>query len=80
MKRSVEMHYAGGGRAGALLLCGLQQAQGPRPAQQGCEVIQGHHYEQAIDHFQQAVQLDPGLMNARMYLATAFVSQYIPGR
>jgi tetratricopeptide (TPR) repeat protein len=38
-----------------------------------------NHYEQAIDHFQQAVQLDPSLINARMYLATAYVSQYIPG-
>jgi tetratricopeptide (TPR) repeat protein len=45
----------------------------------GVEAYKNNHYEQAIDHFQQAVQLDPGLVNARMYLATAFVSQYIPG-
>jgi len=45
----------------------------------GVEAYKNSHYEQAIDHFQQAVQLDPGLINARMYLATAFVSQYIPG-
>jgi hypothetical protein len=45
----------------------------------GVESYKNSHYEQAIDHFQQAVQLDPGLINARMYLATAFVSQYIPG-
>jgi tetratricopeptide (TPR) repeat protein len=45
----------------------------------GVEAYKNSHYEQAIDHFQQAVQLDPGLVNARMYLATAFVSQYIPG-
>jgi tetratricopeptide (TPR) repeat protein len=45
----------------------------------GVEAYKNSHYEQAIDHFQQAVQLDPGLLNARMYLATAFVSQYIPG-
>lgn len=45
----------------------------------GVEAYKNNHYEQAIDHFQQAVQLDPGLINARMYLATAFVSQYIPG-
>jgi len=45
----------------------------------GVEAYKSSHYEQAIDHFQQAVQLDPGLINARMYLATAFVSQYIPG-
>ena len=45
----------------------------------GVEAYKNSHYEQAIDHFQQAVQLDPSLTNARMYLATAFVSQYIPG-
>jgi tetratricopeptide (TPR) repeat protein len=36
-------------------------------------------YEQAIDHFQQAVSFDPSLIVARMYLATAFAQQYIPG-
>src|SRR5579863_3995577 len=45
----------------------------------GVAAYKNNHYEQAIDHFQQAVQLDPSLINARMYLATAFVSQYIPG-
>ncbi|HUO17134.1 MAG TPA: hypothetical protein VMX38_19285 [Verrucomicrobiae bacterium] len=45
----------------------------------GVESYKNSHYEQAIDHFQRAVQLDPSLINARMYLATAFVSQYIPG-
>jgi tetratricopeptide (TPR) repeat protein len=45
----------------------------------GVESYKNSHYEQAIDHFQEAVRLDPSLVNARMYLATAFVSQYIPG-
>jgi tetratricopeptide (TPR) repeat protein len=44
----------------------------------GVKSYKDNHYEQAIDHFQQAVQLDPTLINARMYLATAFLSQYIP--
>ena len=45
----------------------------------GVKAYKDNHYEQAIDHFQQSVQLDPTLINARMYLATAYVSQYIPG-
>src|SRR3984885_1733821 len=45
----------------------------------GVKAYKNSHYEQAIDHFQQSVQLDAGLINARMYLATAYVSQYIPG-
>jgi tetratricopeptide (TPR) repeat protein len=45
----------------------------------GVEAYKNTKYEEAIDHFQQAVQLDPSLLNARMYLATAFAQQYIPG-
>lgn len=36
-------------------------------------------YEQAIEHFKNAVTLDPSLQNARIYLATAYLAQYIPG-
>jgi tetratricopeptide (TPR) repeat protein len=45
----------------------------------GVKAYKDAKFEQAIDHFQQAVQLDPHLTNARMYLATAYVSQYVPG-
>src|ERR1700723_2726258 len=45
----------------------------------GVKAYKDSHYEQAIDHFQDSGRLDPGLINARMYLATAYVSQYIPG-
>jgi tetratricopeptide (TPR) repeat protein len=36
-------------------------------------------YEEAINHFQQSISLDPSLLNARLYLATAYAQQYIPG-
>jgi tetratricopeptide (TPR) repeat protein len=45
----------------------------------GVQAYKGAKYEEAIDHFQKAVSLDPGLINARLYLATAFAQQYIPG-
>ena len=45
----------------------------------GVKEYKDNHYEQAITHFQNAVSLDPALINARMYLATAYVSQYVPG-
>jgi tetratricopeptide (TPR) repeat protein len=45
----------------------------------GVQAYKNAKYEEAIDHFQQAVSLDPTLLNARLYLATAFAQQYIPG-
>jgi tetratricopeptide (TPR) repeat protein len=44
----------------------------------GVSAYKNAHYEEAINHFQQAVELDPSLLNARMYLATAYAQQYIP--
>ena len=35
-------------------------------------------YQQAIEHFQKAVQYDPNLLNARLYLATASFQLYVP--
>src|ERR1700730_34280 len=45
----------------------------------GVQAYKSAKYEEAINHFQQAVALDPSLINARLYLATAFAQQYIPG-
>jgi tetratricopeptide (TPR) repeat protein len=45
----------------------------------GVQAYKATHYEDAINHFQQAVDLDPSLINARLYLATALANQYIPG-
>src|SRR5215813_4331766 len=36
-------------------------------------------YDRAVDQFQKAKEADPDLMNARLYLATAYATQYIPG-
>lgn len=45
----------------------------------GVQAYKNAKYEEAIGHFQQAVALDPALINARLYLATALANQYIPG-
>lgn len=37
------------------------------------------HYDKAVDHFKQAISLDPTNPNAQEYLATAYMSQWIPG-
>jgi tetratricopeptide (TPR) repeat protein len=36
-------------------------------------------FQTAIEHFKSAIQLDPKLINARLYLATSYAQQYVPG-
>jgi tetratricopeptide (TPR) repeat protein len=36
-------------------------------------------YTTAIEHFKSAIELDPQLQVARLYLATAYANQFIPG-
>lgn len=35
-------------------------------------------FQAAIEHFKSAIQSDPSLLNARLYLATAYAQQYVP--
>ena len=45
----------------------------------GVQSYKNSRYEEAIEHFKNAASLDPGLMNAHLYLATAYAKLYIPG-
>lgn len=45
----------------------------------GVQAFKGGQFDAAVEDFKQAKELDPTLMNARLYLATAYVNQYIPG-
>jgi tetratricopeptide (TPR) repeat protein len=45
----------------------------------GVRAYRNGRFEEAIEDFKQAKQLDPHLLNARLYLATAYATQYIPG-
>jgi len=45
----------------------------------GVAAFRNAQFQQAIVHFKTAVDLDPTLLNARLYLATAYAQQYIPG-
>ena len=45
----------------------------------GVNSYKNARYEEAIEHFKNAVADDPKLINAQLYLATAYMQQYIPG-
>jgi tetratricopeptide repeat protein len=45
----------------------------------GVQMFRNAKYPEAVDHFKQAVKLDPSFTNARLYLANAYFVQYIPG-
>jgi tetratricopeptide (TPR) repeat protein len=44
----------------------------------GVQAYKNARYEEAIDHFQSAVNLDPSLTMTHMYLATAYAQQVVP--
>lgn len=45
----------------------------------GIAAYKSSRYEEAIQHFRRATELDPGQTVAHMYMATTYASQYIPG-
>jgi len=57
--------------------CGKLQARDD--LNKGVAEFKNGQYDKAVEFFKQAKDLDPNLLNARLYLATAYASQYIPG-
>ncbi len=45
----------------------------------GVQAYKNAKYSDAIEFFKEAINLDPSNPNARLYLATAYMSQWIPG-
>jgi len=58
---------------------GCQKLRARDQLNKGVQSYKNARYEEAIEHFKNAVQWDPSLINARLYLATAYAQQYIPG-
>ena len=56
-----------------------QQTPAKQALNRGVEAFKNGQYNEAEQDFQRAKELDPHLLNARLYLATAYASQYIPG-
>jgi Tfp pilus assembly protein PilF len=63
----------------SLLATGCEKLKARDNLNKGVQAFKSAKYSQAVDHFKEAVQLDPDFSTARLYLATAYMSQYIPG-
>jgi len=69
---------------GALLLLlpfssGCRKLRARDQLNKGVGAYRNAQFQIDIMHFKEAVALDPTLLNARLYLATAYTQQYIPG-
>jgi len=69
---------------GAVLLLlpfssGCQKLRARDQLNKGVVAFKNAQFQAAIMHFKTAVGLDPTLLNAKLYLATAYFQQYIPG-
>jgi tetratricopeptide (TPR) repeat protein len=58
---------------------GCQKLKARDELNKGVQEYKANRYQAAVDHFKLAVEFDPELVNARLYLATAYANQYTPG-
>jgi tetratricopeptide (TPR) repeat protein len=63
----------------ALLNAGCQQLKARDQLNKGVQAFKSAQYPEAVEHFKMAVGLQPDFAVARLYLATAYMQQYIPG-
>ncbi|MBV9765592.1 MAG: tetratricopeptide repeat protein [Acidobacteriaceae bacterium] len=66
--------------AGLMVLCtGCAKLQSRDEMNRGVNAYRNNHYADAVQHFKEAVRLDPNNQNAQLYLATSYMIQWIPG-
>jgi len=63
----------------ALVSTGCEKLKARDNLNRGVQAFKSAKYNTAVEHFKEAVRLDPEFPTARLYLATAYMSQYIPG-
>jgi tetratricopeptide (TPR) repeat protein len=63
----------------ALVSTGCEKLKARDQLNKGVQAYRSARYPEAVERFKTAVELDPTFPTARLYLATAYMSQYIPG-
>src|SRR5260370_21567487 len=63
----------------AAALSGFDQLKARDLLNKGVAAFKNEQYDAAVEDFQQAKHLDHSLLNARLYLSTAYGSRSLPG-
>lgn len=79
MNRSARLVAVFAVAAALVSATGCQMLKARDQLNKGVQAYKSANYEQAIGHFQEAVRLDSQLKVAKLYLATAYTSLYVPG-
>ena len=77
--KSYKLALLGAVLLGTVVSCGCNKLRARDQLNKGVGAYRNAQFQTAIMHFKNAVALDPTLINARLYLATAYENQYIPG-
>jgi tetratricopeptide (TPR) repeat protein len=65
--------------AALLMTAGCNKLKARDQLNKGVKAYRNANYEEAIEKFKNAVEFDPDLKVAKLYLATAYAQQYVPG-
>lgn len=79
MKMSARLATVAAIAATLLITAGCNKLKARDQLNKGVQAYKSANYEQAIEHFKTAVYLDSDLKVAKLYLATAYAQQYVPG-
>jgi len=63
----------------AISAASCQKLQARDNLNKGVQAFRAQKYDIAIDHFKKAIELDPQLKDAELYLATGYAQQFAPG-
>ena len=63
----------------ALSMAGCDKLKARDNLNRGVQAFRNAKYPEAVEKFKTAIELDPSFPTARLYLATAYMNQYIPG-
>lgn len=68
-----------GATSGCGVLSLYDKLQARNELNEGVKAYSSQKYDQAIEHFKASVAFDPQLVDAQLYLATAYRAQFVPG-